>query len=81
MMQSNSIPAGARGLSIKDAGAKFGRGKSWVWDKIKNDPAFPRPVYLGPKAPVLLEHELDAWLAALVRTSRGESAAQTPAAI
>lgn len=80
-MKNNSIPSGTRGLSIKDAGAKFGRGKSWVWDKIKNDPTFPRPVYLGPKAPVLLEHELEAWLAALVRNSRGEGAAQTPSAI
>jgi len=80
-MKSNSIPAGARALSIKDAGAKFGRGKTWVWDKIKNDPTFPRPVYLGPKAPVLLEHELDAFLAGLVRNGRRDNAAQTPPAI
>lgn len=81
MMQNKFIPAGTRGLSVKDAGAKFGRGKSWVWDKIKNDPTFPRPVYLGPKAPVLLEHELDAWLAVRVRNSRRGDAAQTPTAI
>lgn len=72
-MQNNSIQAGARCLSPTEAAAKLGRGKSWLWAKIKNDPTFPKPVYLGPQAPVLLEHELDAWLSACVRNSRGDN--------
>ncbi|CAG4907425.1 helix-turn-helix transcriptional regulator [Paraburkholderia gardini] len=60
--RSRNVPAGARCLSPKQTYTKFSRQKSWLWDRVKNDPTFPRPLYLGPRSPVFLEHELDAWL-------------------
>jgi prophage regulatory protein len=59
-----TIPAGARCLKRAETCRKFAKQKSWLWDRLKNDPTFPRPIYLGPKSPVWLEHELDAWLSA-----------------
>jgi predicted DNA-binding transcriptional regulator AlpA len=59
---SRKIPSGAKCLSPKQTYSKFSRKKSWLWDRLKSDPTFPRPLYLGPRAPVFLEHELDAWL-------------------
>lgn len=63
MNQNRSIPAGARCLSPRGVGEKFDRSLSWVWARLKSDPEFPRPVYLGPSQPVFIESELDAWLA------------------
>ncbi len=59
---SREVPAGAKCLTPKQAYTKFARQKSWLWDRLKSDPSFPRPIYLGPRAPVFLEHELDAWI-------------------
>lgn len=59
---SRKVPPGAKCLTPKQAYSKFSRQKSWLWDRLKSDPTFPRPLYLGPRAPVFLEHELDAWL-------------------
>ncbi len=63
------VPSGAKCLSIKSACRKLDRGKSWLWDRIKNDAEFPKPMYLSSGSPVLLEHELDAWLERI--SSRG----------
>lgn len=68
-MQTN-IPQGARCLKPKAAAEKLGRRDSWLWAKLKTDPTFPRPIYLSRKAPVFLEHELDAWLASQVEQCR-----------
>lgn len=68
-MQTNTTQ-GARCLKPTAAAEKLGRGKSWLWDRLKHDPTFPRPVYLSPHAPVFLEHELDAWLANQIEQSR-----------
>lgn len=69
-----NIPQGTRCLSIPKACEKLCRGKSWVWDRIKNDPNFPKPVKFAAGRPVMLEHELDAWLAAQVEASRAKAA-------
>ncbi len=66
----NNIPQGARCLKPKMAAEKCGRRDSWLWAKLKTDPTFPRPIYLSRKAPVFLEHELDAWLARQAEQSR-----------
>ena len=63
-MSFASIPAGARCLAPAKARAKFDKGNTWLWDKVKNDPDFPKPVYLGPKSPVFIEQQLDAYIAA-----------------
>lgn len=68
MSNTIAIPAGTTCLTIPRAGLKLSKSKSWVWEKIKNDPDFPKPIYIGN--PVLLEHELDAWLSAQVEKSR-----------
>jgi len=60
---SRKVPPGTRCLTPRQTQNKFARQKSWLWDRLKNDPTFPRPIYLGPRAPVFLEHELDDWLA------------------
>ncbi|GAC1626749.1 MAG: hypothetical protein NVS9B10_15000 [Nevskia sp.] len=59
------VPAGAKCLPPKKAGAKFDRSVSWVWKRLKEDPEFPRPFYLGKNAPVFIESELDQYLAAM----------------
>lgn len=62
------------GITPKRAGEKLGRKKSWLWDRVKNDPTFPRPVYLGPRAPIFIESEIDAYIMKLAnaRSDRGE---------
>ena len=63
-MAVNVIPSGTRCLSPNKTCEKFDRKKSWLWDRVKNDPRFPKPVYLSSGSPVFLEHELDAYIAA-----------------
>ncbi len=62
---TEQLPQGAKGITPKLACQKFSRKKSWLWDRVKKDPAFPKPVYLAPKAPLFIEAELDAYLARL----------------
>jgi prophage regulatory protein len=43
----------------------LGLSRTTVWRRVKNDPAFPRPVRLGTStnsAVGFLEHEICAWL-------------------
>lgn len=61
-MAKRVIPSGAKCLKPANARKKLDRGNSWLWDRVKNDPDFPKPIYLGT-SPVFLEHEIDAWLA------------------
>ena len=68
-MPDQIVPTGAKCLSPKEAHQKLARKKSWLWEKLKSDPEFPRPVYLGSR-PVFLEHELDAWLTRQALNSR-----------
>lgn len=63
------MPDEIKTRSPRGACEKFDREKTWLWDKVKNDPEFPKPFYLAPGAPVFLEHELDAWLLARPRVS------------
>jgi predicted DNA-binding transcriptional regulator AlpA len=63
-MAGRTIPEGAKFLSPSSACVKFDRGRSWIWDRVRRDPTFPRPIYLDNKAPRFLESELEAWAAA-----------------
>ena len=65
---------GARGLSPKKVCEKLSRKKSWLWQRLKTDPDFPRPVYLSPGAPLFFEHELDAYLAKCAERTRKAAA-------
>jgi predicted DNA-binding transcriptional regulator AlpA len=71
-MADRVIPEGARFLSPTSASSKVDRGRSWIWDRLRRDPTFPKPVYLDDKAPLFIEAELDAWVAA--RAARRQSA-------
>jgi prophage regulatory protein len=62
-MATNEVHIGTKCLSPKKTCEKFDRHKSWLWDKVKNDPQFPKPIYLSRGSPVFLEHELDAYIA------------------
>lgn len=59
-----TIPKGAVAETISDVMRRLGRKKSWLYDRIKTDPSFPRPFYLGPREPRFFQHEIDAWLKA-----------------
>lgn len=63
------MPDEIKTRSPRSACEKFAREKSWLWDKVKNDPDFPKPFYLAPGAPVFLESELDEWLLSRPRFS------------
>ncbi len=54
-------PPSARYLSIARVCDKLSRKKSWVFDKLKNDPTFPRAVRLGAWR-VLVESQIDEWV-------------------
>ncbi|OGS97718.1 MAG: hypothetical protein A3K04_09660 [Gallionellales bacterium RBG_16_56_9] len=55
---------------------RVGLSKSAIYDRLdpkstRHDPSFPRPVSLGGgRAVGFLEHEVDAYIAALVEASR-----------
>lgn len=61
-MADRVIPEGAKFLKPRSVCEKFDRGHSWLWDRVKRDPTFPRPLYLDQKAPVFVEAELDQWV-------------------
>lgn len=73
-MAEIAIPPGARCLTPKRACEKLGRQKSWLWDRVKSDPEFPKPIYYGPNAPVFIDAHLDAWLAAQAEKSNKATA-------
>jgi predicted DNA-binding transcriptional regulator AlpA len=56
-----TIPSGIKCLKPKVACQKLAREKSWLWDRVRNDPAFPKPIYLGG-SPVFLEAEIDKYI-------------------
>ena len=63
-----------RCLKPAAAAAKLGRKTTWLYEKLKSDATFPRPVTLGDKSgPVFLEHELDEWLSARIAQQRNSA--------
>lgn len=42
--------------------ARLGVGRSTLYDWLKADPTFPKPIKLGKKAVGWLEHEIEAWV-------------------
>lgn len=70
----NEFNLGRKCLTPAAAAEKLGRKKTWLYDKLKSDPTFPRPFTLGDKSgPVFLEHELDAWITTRAQTCRADS--------
>ena len=58
-MPARVIPEGATFLKPERACSKLDRGRSWLWDRVKRDPTFPRPIYIDHKAPLFIESELE----------------------
>lgn len=59
------IPQGARCLTPTKVRQKLCKGNTWLWDRVKNDPDFPKPIYLAPRSPVFIEQQIDAYLSRL----------------
>ena len=57
-------------LRRRQVEARTGLGRSTIYSRMKEDPAFPRPVSIGARAVGWLEHEVDEWLAAQIQKSR-----------
>lgn len=74
-MSCPQIPPGAICLPPAKARAKFGKGNTWLWEKVKSDPYFPKPVYLGPRSPVFIEQHLDEYIARCAAGAAGAAVA------
>lgn len=68
----STIPTGAITETPGDVMRRLKRGKTWLYGRMKRDPSFPRPFYLGPKEPRFFQHEIDAWLESKAAESRGQ---------
>ncbi|VVE15640.1 hypothetical protein PCO31110_02902 [Pandoraea communis] len=62
-------------LRLKDVQQRIGISRPTVYRWLDKDPSFPKPVSLGSHSIGFVESEIDAWLEARVRASRGEVAA------
>ena len=60
VIEAPAVPS-TRYLSIARLCEKLPRKKSWIYERIKNDPTFPRAVPLG-HGRCWKEHEIDAWI-------------------
>lgn len=65
-----------RGLRIPKVKSITGYGGSSIWAMVKAG-TFPRPVKLGPRCTVWLEHEVMEWMRARIAKSRVQDAALT----
>jgi predicted DNA-binding transcriptional regulator AlpA len=62
-----SIPEGAKYATAGQVCDRYGgRSDMWLWRKVKDDPAFPKPYYMGRKRLFLIE-ELDAYDRSLIQ--------------
>lgn len=64
----------------KELEQRLGYGRSCIYDRLdpnspRHDPSFPRPISLGGMSRSVgwIEHEVDAYISALVEASRGEA--------
>ena len=66
-------------LRRKQVEVRTGLSRSTIYSKLRRnssrpkefDPTFPKPIPIGEKAVGWLEHEIDAWLSAQIKKSRG----------
>jgi predicted DNA-binding transcriptional regulator AlpA len=56
-----NIEPGTRYLSIARVCDKLSRRKTWLYDQVKKDPTFPRPLRINSRQ-VFAEPEVDAWV-------------------
>ncbi len=61
MTTSLNATPGARYLSIARVCDKLSRKKTWLYDQIKRDPTFPRPLRINSRQ-VFVEQAIDQWV-------------------
>jgi prophage regulatory protein len=66
-------------LRPPQAAKKLGVGLSTLWEKVRLDPEFPRPLKLSTRTTVFVEGELDGYMEKLIRVLR-EKAPQSKTA-
>ncbi len=57
-------------LRRKQVEARTGLARSTIYDRLRNDPAFPKPVSIGARAVGWIESEVQQWLDSQVAKSR-----------
>ncbi len=57
-------------IRLPEVVAKTGFSRTTIYERLKHDAAFPRPIALGERAIGFVEHEVDAYLIALIEASR-----------
>jgi prophage regulatory protein len=53
-----------RVIRRKQLESRLGVSRSTIYDWIRSDPSFPKPIRIGPRAVGWLEHEIELWIAA-----------------
>lgn len=62
MAQTRIRPGDTTTPFIRCIRERFKKQKTWGWDQVKNNPNFPRPLYIG-SMPYLIDREVDEYLA------------------
>ena len=57
-------------LRRKQVEARTGLARSTIYDRLRTDPAFPKPVSIGARAVGWIESEVQQWLDSQVAKSR-----------
>ena len=52
---------GTRYLPVPAVCEKLGRRRTWLYERLKSDPSFPKPVRLGGTRLAFDEAQIDAW--------------------
>ena len=60
-----------RFLSVKEAAVCLGMSQAWVYNQLKADPDFPRPVKLSERRKAFMEDEIIAWQQHIKTSRRG----------
>ncbi len=57
-------------LRRKQVEARTGLARSTIYDRLRNDPAFPKPVSIGARSVGWIESEVQQYLDSLIAKSR-----------
>ncbi|MGZ4958360.1 MAG: helix-turn-helix transcriptional regulator [Methylomonas sp.] len=60
-------PAKGMLMSVRDLQAETGRSRQWIYDKLRNDPSFPKPLKTGGHSIAWLRTEFESWVFSLPR--------------
>ena len=63
-MPNKTEASSARIKSVRDTAKYLGGSRSWLYDQLKRDASFPRPITMSPGRVGFIVDELDAWIEA-----------------